>query len=90
MTIKNKDPISYFLTAGGPRHAPWAQFLHHCILLFITFDLICNMTMYKMDFGPFWVTSPWPCPQELHQNSECVPPVLVHKAIACESFEILA
>ena len=43
-----------------------------------------------MDFGPSGATPPWPCPQGLHQNSECVPPVLIHRAIACESFEILA
>ena len=47
-----KDPKSYFLTSSDPSHAPGDKFLHHSILLFITFDLICNMTMYKMDFGP--------------------------------------
>ena len=30
--------------------------LHHSILLFITFDLICNISLYKMDFGPFGAT----------------------------------
>ena len=35
-------------------------------------------------------TPHWPCPQGLHQNSECVPPVLIHRAIAFESLDILA
>ena len=33
---------------------------------------------------------PWPCNQGLQQNSECVPPVLIHRAIACDSFKVLA
>ena len=39
--------------------------------------------------GPIYTCllgSLWPCPQGLHQNSECVPPVLIHRAIACDSF----
>ena len=88
---KKKDPKSYFLNCGDPRHAPGVKCLHHCILLFITFDLICNMTMFVQN--RFWTLRghpPWPCPQGLHQNSECVSPVFIHRAIACESFEILA
>ena len=34
--------------------------------------------------------TPWPYPQRSHQNSECVPPVLIHRAIIYESFENLA
>ena len=51
-----------------------------------------RLCLYKMDFRPFWATPlwPWPCPQGLHQNSECVPPVLIHRAVPYESFEILA
>ena len=47
MTIKKKkkDPKSYFLISGDPQTCPGANFLHHCILLCITFDLICNMTV---------------------------------------------
>ena len=45
--------------------------------------------LYKMDFGPFDATPPGSA-QGLHQNSECIPPVLIHRAIACENFEILA
>ena len=47
------------------------------------------LCLYKMDFGPFVVT-PCPCPQGLHQNSECVPPVLIYRAITCDSFKVLA
>ena len=91
VTIKKKDLKSYFLTSGDPRHAPEAKCLLHCILLFITFDLICNMTMFVQNgFWTLWGHTPWPFPEGLHQNSECVPPVLIHRAIACESFEILA
>ena len=43
------------------------------------------LCLYKMDFGPFGAT-PLPCPQGLHQKSKCVPPVLIHRAIAYESF----
>ena len=41
----------------------------------------------------FWTlraTPSWPCPQGLHQNSECVPPVLIHRAITCDSFKVLS
>ena len=53
-----------------------AKFLHLCILLLITFDLICNMTMFVQN--GLWTLRG---PQGLHQNSECVPPVLIHRAI---------
>ena len=52
MTIKKKDLESYFLTSGDPQTCPGANILHHCILLFITFDLICNMTMFVQN--GFW------------------------------------
>ena len=48
---KKKDTKSYFLTSSDP-DMPLGQNLHHCILLFITFDLICNMTMFVQD--GFW------------------------------------
>ena len=73
-----------------PGHASKAKFLHHCILLFITFDLICNMTLYKMDLDPSGPHPHWPCPQGSHQNSECVPLVLIHRAITYDSFKVLA
>ena len=87
MTIKKAS----FLPLLTPRHAPEAKLLHHCILLFIIFDLICNMTMFVQN--GFWTLrghTPSPCPQGLHQNYDCVPAVLIHRAIAFESFEILA
>ena len=43
---------SHFWPLVTPRHAPGAKFLHRCILLFITFDLICNMTMFVQN--GFW------------------------------------
>ena len=46
-----------------PRHTPWAKFLHYCILLFITFDLIYNMTTFVQNgFGPFGATPSGPAP----------------------------
>ena len=73
-----------------PGHAPGANFLHHCILLFITFNFTWNMTMFVQNV--FWTLrghTPWPCPQGSHQNSECVPPVLIYWAITCDSFKVL-
>ena len=74
----------------------WPQILLFCkvfaplYFLFITFDLICNMTMFLQN--GFWILRDrTPCPRQgLYKKSECVPPVLIHRAIACESFEILA
>ena len=43
-----------------------------------------------MVFGPFGATHPWPCPQGLHQHSECVPPVFIHRAITFDIFKFLA
>ena len=43
-----KDPKSYILTSSDPQTCP----RHHCILLFITFNLICNMTMFVQN--GFW------------------------------------
>ena len=46
----------------------------------------------KKDIKSYFLTSgdtqtcPW---GKIFANSECVPPVLIHRAIACESFEIL-
>ena len=92
MTIKQKDPKPYFLTSADRQTWPQVGLFHHCIVLFITFDLICNMIMFVQN-GSWTVwghtsSSPtpiWPCPR-LHQNSECVPPVHIHRAIACERF----
>ena len=43
-----------------------------------------------MDFGHFEATPPWPCPLRSHQNSECVPPVLIYRAITYDNFQVLA
>ena len=52
VTIKKSDPKSYILTSNDPRHAPGANFLSHCILLFITFSFICKVTMFVQN--EFW------------------------------------
>ena len=81
--------IAYLRAHQNSKCVP-PKVLHHCILLFITFDLICNMTMFVQNgFWTLWGHTPWPCPQGLHQNSECVPPVLIHRAITCDSFKVL-
>ena len=55
---QKRTPNPTFLPLVTLRHAPpppltsGAKFLHHCILLFITFDLICNMTMFVQN--GFW------------------------------------
>ena len=94
VTIKKSTQNPTFPPLVTLRHAPGQHFLHHCILLFITFNSICNMTMFVQN--EFWTllaphpSRPRPCPQGSHQNSECVPPVLIHRVISCESFENLA
>ena len=60
VTFQKKDPKSYFLTSSDPQTCPGAKFLHHCILLFITFDLISNMTMFVQN--GFWTPPPPPLP----------------------------
>ena len=82
-----------------PRHAR-GKILHRCILPLFIFDLICNMTMFVQN--GFWTlrspppppppppTHTRPCPQGLHPNSECVSPILIHTAITCDSFKVLA
>ena len=54
VTIKKKklDQNPTFWPLVTPRHAPGAKFLHHCIPLFNTFNLICNMTMFVQN--RFW------------------------------------
>ena len=89
---KKKRPKILLFNQVTPRHAPGDK--NFCTTVF--YSSLSSMwyatwlCLYKMDFGPFWATSAWPCPQGLHQNSECVPPVLIHRAIACEIFKILA
>ena len=88
---KNPQNPTFWPLVTDPRHVPGAKYLHHCILLFIKFDLTCNMTMFVQNgFWTLWGHTPWPCSQVLHKNSKCVPPVLIHRAITCESFQILA
>ena len=87
MTIK-KDPKSYFLISSDSQTCSRGKILHHCILLFISFDLICNMTTFVQN--EFWTlrgNTPWPCPLGSYENSKCVPPVLIHRAITCDSFK---
>ena len=93
---KKKDPKSYFLTFSDPQTCPGAKF---CTAVFYPYlSLIWYATwlcLYKMDIGPFGAPPPppphtRPCPQGLHPNSECVPPILIHTAITCDSFKVLA
>ena len=64
MCDNKKGPKILFVISGDPRHAPGDNFLHHCILLFITLDLICNMTMFVQN--GFWTLrgdAPVPAPR---------------------------
>ena len=69
-----KGPNILLFDRWWPQDVPQgAKCLHHCILFFITFDLICNMTVCtKWILDPLGATRPWPCPQGLHQNSKYV------------------
>ena len=52
---QKKDPKSYFMTSSDPQTCPQDKIFAHCILLFITFDLICNMTMFVQNgVWTFW------------------------------------
>ena len=67
----------------GKRFAPLHSTLHY-FRFDMQYDYAC--TKWILDpSGP-----PRPCPQGLHQNSECVPPVLIYRAISCDSFKVLA
>ena len=69
--------------AAGTIFAPLNSTLHN-----LRFDL-------QYDYGcTKWIWTlrghtPWLCPQGSHQNSKCVPPVLIHRAITCD-FKVLA
>ena len=54
---RTPNPILWPLLT--PRHAPRAKLLHHYILLFITFDLICIMTTFvQNEFWTLWGHTP--------------------------------
>ena len=60
---KRTQKILLFYLWWPPRYAPKAKFLLHCILLFITFDLICIMTMFVQNgFWTLWGYSPLALP----------------------------
>ena len=61
---------------GAPSHIP--------ALWYTT--LLC---LYKMDYGPLR-RKPWPRPQASYQNFKCAPLFLIHRAITCDSFKVLA
>ena len=91
-----KDPKSYLLTYSDPQTCVRGKMFAplYSTLFYLRFDMQHDC-LYKTDFGPFAPPPPLPaparpCPKGLHQNSECVPPVLIHRAVACESFKILA
>ena len=75
---KKKTPQVLFFDLWWPPDMPmWQNF---CTTVFYSsLPLIWYATwlfcLYRMDFGPFWVTPR--CPQGLHQNSECVPSVFI-------------
>ena len=75
---------------------PRGNILHHCILLFdMQHDYVCVDWIFDLTPQPLTPRPPPPrhpagsAPRGLYQNSECFPPVLI-RAIAYESFEILA
>ena len=69
-----------------PRHAPGAKFFVplystlHDLWFDMQYDYVCTKRILTHRGH-----TPWPCPQGSHQNSECVPPVLIHRAITCDS-----
>ena len=83
VTVKKKKKGTQNPTSRGKIFAPLYS-LHY--LWFVNGTWLC---LYKMDFGPFRATPPGPAPQGSHQNSKCIPLALIHRAIACEGFEIL-
>ena len=65
--------------------APLCSTLHY-----LRFDMQHDYVCTKWILDPLGPPPPGPCPKGLYQNSEYVPPVLIHRAITKESFEILA
>ena len=56
--------LTFLLTSSDLQTCPGAKFLHHCILLFITFNLICNMTIFlQSGFWTLWGHTPGPAPR---------------------------
>ena len=46
--------------------------------------------LYKMDFGPIGATPPVPAPWGYIKIPNVFPPVLINRAITCDSFMVLA
>ena len=88
VTIKRKDPKSYVLTSSDPQSCPQGNIFPplYSTLHNIRFDMqVCIKWIWTLRGH-----TPWPCPKGSHQNTKCVPLILICMAIACESFENLA
>ena len=59
-------------------------------LHYLRFDMQQDYIHTKWFLDPSGPYSPGPAPRGYIKIPICVPPVLIHRAIACESFEILA
>ena len=94
MTIikKKKDPKSYFLTPSDPQTCPQGKIFAplYSTIHDLRFDMQHDYVCTKWILDPSGPHPPGVCPKGLHQNCECVPPVLSYRAVVCESFKILA
>ena len=88
VTIKKKDLKAYFSTCSDPQICPRGKIFAplYSTLHYLRFDMQQDYVCTK------WILThrghtPWPYPKGSHQNSECAPPVLIHRAVACGSFE---
>ena len=92
MPIKKRDSKSYFLTSSDLQICPVGKIFAplYSTLFYLRLDMQHDHVCTKWILDP---SGPHPLalsPEGLHQNSECVPLVLIHRTIAYESFEILA
>ena len=59
-------------------------------LHYLWFDMQHDFVCTRWILDPLGPHTPWPYPKGLHQNSECISPVLICRAITYDSFKILA
>ena len=96
VTMKKKDPKFYFLTSSDTQTCPGANFFAplystlHLLRFDMQHDYVCTKWILDPSGPHSLALPPPPFPQGLHQNSECVPPVLIHRAVTCDSFKGLA
>ena len=91
VTIIKNDLKAYLLTSSDPHTCPWGTTFAplYSIIHYLRFDMQHDYVCTKWILDP---SRPHPLakPPGVTSNYECVPPVLIHMAITCDSFKVLA